>query len=42
MDDLLATARAELYGADPEDFMTLRAELADAAKAAGQPAVAKK
>jgi hypothetical protein len=41
MDDLLASARAELYAVEPDGFMTLRAELADAAKAAGQPAVAK-
>jgi hypothetical protein len=41
MDDLLARARAELYAAEPDDFMRLRAELADAAKADGQAAVAK-
>jgi hypothetical protein len=41
MDDLLARARDELYGVEPDSFMALRAELADAAKAAGQPAVAK-
>jgi hypothetical protein len=41
MDDLLASARAELYAAEPDSFMTRRGELADAAKAAGQPAVAR-
>jgi hypothetical protein len=41
MDDLLASARAELYAAEPGDFMRLRTELADAAKADGQAAVAK-
>jgi hypothetical protein len=41
MDDLLARARAELYAAEPDDFMRLRTELADAAKADGQAAVAK-
>jgi hypothetical protein len=41
MDDLLARARAELYAAEPDSFMTRRGELADAAKAAGQPAVAR-
>jgi len=41
MDELLAAAQAELYGANPEDFMRLRGELADAARAAGQSAVAK-
>ena len=41
MDDLLASARDELYAAEPDDFMRLRTELADAAKAAGQTAVAK-
>jgi hypothetical protein len=41
MDDLLARARAELYAAEPDDFMRLRGELADAAKADGQAAVAK-
>jgi hypothetical protein len=41
MDDLLARARAELYAVEPDDFMRLRAELADAAKADGQAAVAK-
>jgi hypothetical protein len=41
VDDLLARARSELYAAEPDSFMALRAELADAAKAAGQPAVAK-
>jgi hypothetical protein len=41
MDDLLVSARAELYAAEPDDFMRLRTELADAAKASGQTAVAK-
>jgi hypothetical protein len=41
MEDLLARARTELYGVEPEGFMALRAELAEAAKADGQPAVAK-
>jgi hypothetical protein len=41
MDDLLTHARAELYAAEPDDFMRLRGELADAAKTAGQPGVAK-
>lgn len=41
MDDWLARARAELYAAEPGDFMRLRAELADAAKAGGQPAAAR-
>jgi hypothetical protein len=41
MDDLLARARSELYAAEPDGFMGLRARLADAAKAAGQTAVAK-
>jgi hypothetical protein len=41
MDDLLARSRADLYAVEPDDFMALRAELSDAAKADGQAAVAK-
>jgi hypothetical protein len=41
MDDLLARARAELYGVEPDGFMELRAELVEAAKADGQSAAAK-
>jgi hypothetical protein len=39
--DLLADAVAELYDADPDDFMPRRSQLADAAKEAGEPATAK-
>jgi hypothetical protein len=39
--DLLAQAVAELYDADPDDFMPRRNQLADAAKEAGEPATAK-
>ncbi len=41
MTDLLAEAVAELYDADPDEFMPRRAELADAARAAGQPDAAR-
>jgi hypothetical protein len=41
MKDLLEDAKAELYEADPDGFTARRAELADSARAAGQPAVAK-
>jgi hypothetical protein len=39
--DLLADAEAELYEADPDGFTARRQELADRAREAGQPAVAK-
>jgi hypothetical protein len=39
--DLLADAVAELYAADPDGFTERRAELAAAARDAGEPAVAK-
>jgi hypothetical protein len=39
--DLLADAVAELYEADPDEFTGRRAELAAAARDAGEPAVAK-
>src|SRR5271165_3882873 len=39
--DLLADAVAELYEADPDQFTGRRAELAAAARDAGEPAVAK-
>jgi hypothetical protein len=39
--DLLADAAAELYPADPDGFTARRAELAAAARDAGEPAVAK-
>jgi hypothetical protein len=39
--DLLADAVAELYQADPDAFMPRRQELADAARAAGEPGTAK-
>ena len=42
MTDLLADAVAELYEADPEEFTGRRAELAAAARDAGEPAAAKK
>jgi hypothetical protein len=41
MTDLLADAKAELYQADPDEFMSLRQELAARAREAGEPAVAK-
>jgi hypothetical protein len=41
MTDLLADAVAELYQAEPEDFMQRRAELAAGARAEGEAAVAK-
>jgi hypothetical protein len=40
--DLLAEAEAELYAADPDGFTARRAELAERARDAGEPAVAKK
>ena len=40
-DDLLGEAVGELYGADPEQFTRRRAELAAAARSAGQGAVAR-
>jgi hypothetical protein len=41
MSDLLADAKAELYQADPEDFMARRAELVSGAREAGESAAAK-
>jgi hypothetical protein len=41
MSDPLADAKAELYQADPDDFMRLRGELAARAREAGETAVAK-
>jgi len=41
MKDLLEDAKAELYEADPDGFTARRQELADRAREAGQPAVAK-
>ena len=41
MSDLLADAVAELYEADPDEFTGRRAELAAAARDAGEPAAAK-
>jgi hypothetical protein len=41
MSDLLADAEAELYEADPDGFTARRAELAAAARDAGEPAAAK-
>lgn len=41
MSDLLADAKAELYRADPDDFMARRAELAAGAREAGESAAAK-
>ncbi len=41
MSDLLADAAAELYEADPDEFTGRRAELAAAAREAGEPAAAK-
>lgn len=41
MNDLLEDAKAELYEADPDGFTARRQELADGAREAGQPAVAK-
>jgi len=40
--DLLAEAEAELYTADPDGFTALRTELAERARDAGEPVVAKK
>jgi hypothetical protein len=40
--DLLAEAEAELYADDPDGFTARRAELAERARDAGDPAVAKK
>jgi hypothetical protein len=40
--DLLAEAEAELYTADPDGFTARRTELAERARDAGEPAVAKK
>ena len=42
MGDLLAEAEAELYTADPAGFTARRTELAQRARDAGEPAVAKK
>ena len=42
MSDLLADATAELYAADPDGFTARRTELAERARDAGEPAVAKK
>ena len=41
MSDLLGTAEAELYAADPDGFTARRAELAASARDAGEPAAAK-
>jgi hypothetical protein len=41
MSDLLADAKAELYQADPDDFMARRTELAAHAREAGEPDAAK-
>jgi len=41
MSDLLADAKAELYGCDPDEFMSRRQELVAQAREAGQAAVAK-
>jgi hypothetical protein len=41
MKDLLAEARAELYEAEPDGFTARRQELAEGARDAGEPAVAK-
>ena len=41
MSDLLADAKAELYRADPDDFMSRRQELVAQAREAGQTAAAK-
>ena len=41
MSDLLADAKAELYQADPEEFMARRAELVAQAREAGEAAAAK-
>ena len=42
MGDLLAEAEAELYADDPDGFTARRAELAEHARDAGEPSVAKK
>jgi hypothetical protein len=41
MDDPLADAKAELYGADPDEFMARRQELTAQAREAGEAAAAK-
>jgi hypothetical protein len=41
MSDLLADAKAELYQADPDDFMSRRGELVAGAREAGESAAAK-
>jgi hypothetical protein len=41
MTDLLADAKAELYGSDPDDFMARRTELAAQAREAGEAGEAK-
>jgi hypothetical protein len=41
MTDLLADAKAELYQADPDEFMARRQELVARAREAGEPAAAK-
>ena len=41
MSDLLAEAKAELYQADPDDFMSRRTELVARARVAGETAAAK-
>jgi hypothetical protein len=41
MEDLLEDAKAELYEADPDGFTARRQELADGAREAGKPEVAK-
>ena len=41
MTDLVADAVAELYQLDPDEFMARRKDLAEAARAAGDPAAAK-
>ena len=41
MEDLLAQARAELYEAEPDGFTARRQELAERAREAGEPTVAK-
>ena len=42
MTDLLADAVARLYEADPDEFMPLRKDLAEAARTAGDKDAAKK
>jgi hypothetical protein len=41
MSDLMADAKAELYQADPDEFMARRTELVARAREAGEPAAAK-